>query len=446
MNKVKSYILIILTLSIHSLYAPIKSTLSGSTYSRVENDKSAIRQDRKPWISVYGSQRVEPRTDVISLYFQYVLPLDLLNTSNLNGSSTISQGNAMMTMDAGADFTVTSTLYTQKSINYSPGHEIMAMFTAQFPAATPTGYYDRFIGMFDSNNGFAIGERKGTFGILYLQDGSVPNPNLVPTFIPQSTFNIDKLDGTGKSGMIWDPSTLNIFYIAFGWLGAAPIEFGIATEGGKWVPFHRILYPNLYTSPSAYNPSMPLAISISKESSDATLLKVQTASWDATITGAEHATRMHSYAVPAKEISSTEFIPILSLRNRTTYAHKTSTGRMRLLYANFGGADTNNLMSIQFIKNADLTTGFTQPVWTELDPTMSLAEYDTSSDATIDLTTSGTLILQSSAYSQSSANLFFKENDVEIDLFPGETLTIAGAESGGGTVTMDASVTWEEYL
>lgn len=435
MNQKYIYFALAMCLVTISLYAPIKSNLSGTTYSRIQDDRTKILQPRKPWISVYGSQRAEPRTDVIALYFQYTLPLELLDVSNLNGNSTLTQGSAMMKLEASADTTVTSTISSKKSVNYSPGHEIMTMFTAMFPTAGASSsggaYYDRYIGMFNATNGFGIGERKGTFGIQYLKNGT-------STFIPQTSFNLDQLDGTGQSGMIIDWSKLNIFYISFGWLGAAPIEFGVADEGGNWVTFHHIRYPNLQTSPSIHNPSLPIAMSVSKSNSDTGLLSIQTASWDATITGHEQAIRTHTTTRNTVTVDGNTLVPILTLRNRTTFVGKASTARMRILFLNFAAQDTTNkLIRVQLLKEATLDS----TNYSNINDLHSIAEVDTSATS---FSETGTLIFQAST--QNGSELWLKSNGLNVELYPGETLSIGAAEEGTGTATTDFSITWEEFL
>lgn len=414
---------------IFTSYTSIKN-LTGTSYTRVQHNKTAIYKERTPWVSVYKSMRAEPRTDVISLYFQYVIPSDLL-TLNLGTGSTLTQGNAMATLSAGTETTITSTVTTKKAVNYSPGHEVSTFFTAMFPTPTASGgSHSRYIGMFTANDGMAIGFQNTTFGILYMQNGTA-------TFIPQSSFNIDTLDGTGPSSFVLNTTKLNIYYISFGWLGAAPLEFGIASEDGGWIPFHRIRYPNLYTTPSVFNPSLPIAIAVSKNNSGTGSLDISTASWDATITGQEHETRIFTTGVNAKTITGGAFIPALSLKNRTTYAHKTSTARMRLLYANFSGYTAGNQLRVRLYKEPTLSGSS----FSDIDTSLSVAQKDTSATS---FSSTGTLLFQTSVYSQGDANLFFKKNGINIELYPGETLSMAGAEGGSGSVTMDASFTWEE--
>lgn len=77
--------------------------------------------------------------------------------------------------------------------------------------------------------------------------------------ITQQNFNVDKLDGTGPSGMILDPSKLNVYQINFRWLGAGEIRFAIENSiNGDMVFFHHYHYSNRYTVPHLDNPSFKI--------------------------------------------------------------------------------------------------------------------------------------------------------------------------------------------
>lgn len=72
----------------------------------------------------------------------------------------------------------------------------------------------------------------------------------------QANFNLDKLDGTGPSGMTIDPSKLNVYQIDFRWLGVGVIAYAIENQAdGKMIHFHKEHYTNQNTTPHIDNPS-----------------------------------------------------------------------------------------------------------------------------------------------------------------------------------------------
>lgn len=72
----------------------------------------------------------------------------------------------------------------------------------------------------------------------------------VNTKIPQSSFNIDKLDGTGPSGYVLDPTKMQMFFVDFSWYGAGAVRWGIRTNRGEIFYVHKL--PNNNNSATAY--------------------------------------------------------------------------------------------------------------------------------------------------------------------------------------------------
>jgi len=62
----------------------------------------------------------------------------------------------------------------------------------------------------------------------------------VNTRIPQSQFNIDRLDGTGVSNYTLDFTRMQMWYIDYSWYGAGAIRFGIKDQRGEVRYAHRI--------------------------------------------------------------------------------------------------------------------------------------------------------------------------------------------------------------
>lgn len=77
------------------------------------------------------------------------------------------------------------------------------------------------------------------------------------TFITQSSFNVDRLDGKGRTGMTLDTSKGNVFQIQFQYLGFGNADFSIENpEFGGLALFHRIKNANTRTTPVLKNPSV----------------------------------------------------------------------------------------------------------------------------------------------------------------------------------------------
>ena len=83
----------------------------------------------------------------------------------------------------------------------------------------------------------------------------VTTTNVVPskTFnqrYAQSSWNIDKMDGTGASLMTLDLTKMQMLYIDYTWYGAGAIRFGFKNNRGEVIYCHRV--PNNNVNPEAY--------------------------------------------------------------------------------------------------------------------------------------------------------------------------------------------------
>jgi hypothetical protein len=80
----------------------------------------------------------------------------------------------------------------------------------------------------------------------------------------QTDWNIDKLDGsntitTNPSGMLLDPTKLNVYQIALRWLGVGAISYAVEDQAsGSLIYVHREHYTNQHTTPHIANPSFKI--------------------------------------------------------------------------------------------------------------------------------------------------------------------------------------------
>jgi hypothetical protein len=74
--------------------------------------------------------------------------------------------------------------------------------------------------------------------------------------IPQSEWNVDKMDGTGASGAVLDPTQFNVYQISYSWLGSGKIDFFISNPNtGSPALVHQIQWINRFRILNAQSPS-----------------------------------------------------------------------------------------------------------------------------------------------------------------------------------------------
>jgi hypothetical protein len=79
----------------------------------------------------------------------------------------------------------------------------------------------------------------------------------VNTRYAQSTWNIDKMDGTGHSLMNLDLTKMQMFYADYSWYGAGAIRFGFKNNRGEVIYCHRITNNNINTEAYMRSGNLP---------------------------------------------------------------------------------------------------------------------------------------------------------------------------------------------
>jgi hypothetical protein len=85
--------------------------------------------------------------------------------------------------------------------------------------------------------------------------------SIVDTLIPQSAWNIDKLDGSGISGITLDPEKSQIDGFDFQWLGVGRVRFSF-NIGGKSIIVHEINHANVDDVVYMKTPTLPVRYEI----------------------------------------------------------------------------------------------------------------------------------------------------------------------------------------
>ena len=146
---------------------------------------------------------------------------------------------------------------TRQKINYQPGKSQLGLFTFNFRGASAEGITKRE-GLYDDKNGLFIQHKDG---VLSFVKRSYVTGEAVDLVIPQEDWNIDRLDGHGESGIVFDASTAHIYIVDFAWLGVGSVRFGVFV-GGKPVYCHVLDNANVNATVYMSNPNLPIRTEI----------------------------------------------------------------------------------------------------------------------------------------------------------------------------------------
>jgi hypothetical protein len=155
------------------------------------------------------------------------------------------------------------------------------------------------------------------------------------TFITQESWNGDKLDGTGASGITADWTKYNVFQIGIQYLGAGAITFyvEVAHDGNNpdFVVVHNLKLPNTIIASSFGNPSFPFTMAV-YSSGSTTNLTVKCASYGGFIEGAKH---LHgnrfSYFNATTSVGAAAYFPLFTILNKRYYNGKSNQAVINLL-------------------------------------------------------------------------------------------------------------------
>jgi hypothetical protein len=89
------------------------------------------------------------------------------------------------------------------------------------------------------------------------------------TRIPQSQFNIDKIDGTGPSGYNINLSKMQMVGLQYTWYGAGFIDYMVRGADGNWVYAHRLKNNNVNTEAHMRTGNLPVRYSVDNDGSPA---------------------------------------------------------------------------------------------------------------------------------------------------------------------------------
>lgn len=199
-------------------------------------------------------------------------PLTLFDSShryrdnNLWNTSTASGGTATFNASQGlVDLAVTTTsgskVYreTTKVFSYQPGKSLLVMSTFVLNAPK-TGLRQR-VGYYGTSNGMYL-EVDGTAasGVSFVERSLVTG-SVTEAKVPQSSWNYDKMDGTGPSGLILDLTKAQILWMDIEWLGLGTVRMGFVIDG-KVILCHEFHHANLIQSTYITTGSLPLRYEI----------------------------------------------------------------------------------------------------------------------------------------------------------------------------------------
>ena len=240
---------------------------------------------------------------------------------------------------------------TKRVQRYIPGRSAEVAMSVIF--GTPTTGIRKRIGLFDNTDGVYFED--GGDGTYYVACRRKVGASFVDTRVAREDWNYDKLDGTGPSGIVADPTALQHIVIEYEWYGAGQVEFKYIIDNNSF-PVHRFNHANRQAVPWASTASLPVRVEMTNVAGTVGTHEFYQGSHSfATEGNTELLGRQNSIssAITGKTLTAANtFYPVVALRLKTTALNSV------VLPDSFSGATLDNTnVFIRLVEGANVTGG-----------------------------------------------------------------------------------------
>lgn len=348
-------------------------------------------------------------------YLQYQQAAKLIVTG-ASAASAVLQTHAYYRYQAGKAQWIRQTLY----------HED----TGQTNQVRRWGYFDPSNGLFFQLSGTTLSVVRRT------NVTGTPTDNVVP----QSDWNVDKLNGLGPSGVTINITKAQIYEIEFQHLAVGNVAFRV---NGTLV--HVMRNPNSLSAPYMSTANLPVRSEITNSGGVSTASSLTYICTSVEVCGGvpppEESFGASSGLVT---ISSTEK-PILAIRPKLTYASQTNRMAVIPIHAHMNGQNANNYEFTIRFNPTTLTKAAGSPTWVSAD-SRSGVEYTVDADAF-----TGGQILAGGVINGVNSELFYLDSlfatdsrHLRLDAFGTiqDTLLLTGVRVGNQDASAKCNIHW----
>ena len=197
-----------------------------------------------PQLDAFGRLRVSQPHTLFDSQQRYGLDRSFVSNTASGGTVTFipTQSSAnLAVVNTSGSYAARETRYIFK---YQPGKSQLSMMTFVM-APQSSGNLRQQVGYYDTNNGYFL----QLSDQLYVCERSNVTGTVTHSNVAQSSWNGDKLNGSGPSAISLDMTKSQIFFIDMEWLGVGSVRTGFVINGQLIVAHtfhHANIVPNAY--------------------------------------------------------------------------------------------------------------------------------------------------------------------------------------------------------
>jgi len=261
-------------------------------------------------VDAFGRVRVSQPYTLFDSQNRYAADSQYDTALTGTGSTTYQSNQSAVDMSITAGGVGSVVRQTFRSFPYQPGKGLLVLSTFCMDGSASLNLTQR-VGYFNTANGVFFQRIDGTnsFVLRSSVTGSVSDARTVN----QSSWNGDKLDGTGESGYTLDSSKAQILWMDFEWLGVGSVRCGFIING-QYIVCHTFNNANDITTTYMTTAILPIRYEIVSTAAVAATLKQICSS--VMSEGGYDATSSEFIARRTTELTgfSNTFVPLVSVR------------------------------------------------------------------------------------------------------------------------------------
>jgi hypothetical protein len=233
------------------------------------------------------------------------------------GATSVYQANnasSLLTVPANVESSVIR--QSKRWMNYQSGKSQRLLLTAVLGGAAAG--ITRRVGLLEEKNGLFFQLQGST---LSIGKRSFATGAAVDVVVSQANWNVDRLDGTGPSGVTIDPTKMQIFIIDYQWLGAGRVRYGISIAG-EVIYCHYTNHANGSETPYISTPNLPVRYEIRNDGTGAEASLLSICSCVESEAGSEELgfTRTITRgATPLTTLNDASLYPLIAVRLKSTH-------------------------------------------------------------------------------------------------------------------------------
>ena len=264
------------------------------------------------------------------------------------------------------------------------------------------------------------------------------------SWITQTSWKYDSMNGLGPSKMTLDPTKLNVYQIEWQYLGAGKLFFSVEDNDSNTTGFqivHSVDYPNTYTVPSLQNPNLRMYYGVISGGST-TSMTLNMVSFGGFTEGIIRRFEPRYAITSSKQGITTPEKTLFVLRNGNLFNNVFNCSEILLTslsVATYNGS-TNITLKLYLANSGTTTYGTSNSDYVNfanVDVNNSVALYDTTNSTVAN----GLLIYSFTLQKADSFRLDF--TNYNVFLAPGDELSLT-AVTDGNAFNVNTSISWIE--